>query len=1761
MAETAQRPFSTSSSVISPYAALEALASDTNADREHDHRNGISRQEVSTSLEAEDDEGEEDDDMPFLVRARFDFQATDASALSFNAGDLIYVYARLESGWWDGMLDGRRGWFPSNYVEDIAEEDLAQLEQDESQSIAYEELERGHARRQGGSEEDVLKIDDVLRGDWGSWGGGAGLEELAREMMEGDDEDDGRGFELEARRRRAQAEGANLGMDEFGVTGRHRVETDATIRASGPSSIRRDPQPPAHDSTSIQGEPQDAWFPSITPDGQVYYHNTHTGEDSWELPMESTGLEDEDLYGGLPTDEQYFNSLASSAGPASSAFNPPNPTDNDFRAPPKAQNDIPYPWVAKLSDDGREWFYHNRLTGQSRRDPPITKGDGSSMVDIGVGLRRLSVSSGPRPLRASVELQRQAVEEWERKISDALQAATRARDKPTMGTLMDTVNDSMREIFEAAVAGSAAEEEMSRAVDLGSETGIAAAVMREESAVEMLASAHATTLSIIRDLLRSFGYVGPLDKMEEMPRPHWVGDMTLIGSIGLLSANVHAAVVSKRTPDSGLSVWAEVMRSASKLKDVLANFPGAVLAKSHPPAEYDSAEGRRLQAWLGFEALGEPLGGKWGYGKTDLGLRVLDQAAVIACQKVREEFEATLRDVSDPSRALSLIRIAARFSRVLSEIDIASVIDVDGDIGDLGRGVRAREDDLREYDRLVDQARQALHDLDNSVRAIDSTSIKVVYQLESTDIEPVIDTLVSAVTAAFRAINTLLIISGEQAAAVEQGLIRGQIGVRSARFISQNATTRPTSMISSTSRTSTSRRSDVRRSRVRGLEEEFLDQDEYGEMRDQAGDMQPPSASASASTTSLAQQQSRVSATSSTTSLGYQPSEADSGSQKGNRTSILKAFRRNRSGSDADDGRGSSRGKPSKKLAKIFGEDLAHIPVHPSVPPPALSTSTHTEAPWYLSDDFEQGEIIFDDKGGVKGGTLKALVIRLTQHSSTDTPFFQAFLLTFRSFTNGAELFDRLVERYSISAPDGLTYIQAQEWKVKKQAPIRLRVANALRTWLERHYIEETDAVVLDKIEDFASTTLLANGSELMSKQLLTLVAKRRKGEPEQTRGITSGSLLSPPAPLVPRVTGRQLRLTDISPLEIARQLTIIEFVHFQRIKPSECLNRAWAEEGGSSLAPNVRNVILTANRMAGWVALHILSSKDVRQRATAMKILIQVAVECRNLNNFSSMAGIIAGLNSAPITRLKRTRELLSVKTQNMKADLDRTLDSSKNFANYKDLLKTINPPCVPFFGFYLSALTFIEDGNKNFIQPGAPTKGMTTSTSSSSLVSVARPSPLNPQHQSSVTSAGPPAPPGTVIPTQPLINFFKRSLNAEILRDIAQYQSQPYNLARCRSVLQWINRGLDEVDKGGDLYELSQALEPREKEEERITRMLHDSVSAKSTRIILGCVEAVFFPGAIYLLGAWYTKNELGKRIGGLYIVDGVHGIRGWRWLFIIEGVATVGIAALSAFVLPEYPYNPRILKPVERELAVWRLEKEAGAAEGNEKTGTWEGFRIGLRDPKTYTFIFCNMMSQGQGSIANFFPTIVKTMGYDSTITLLLTAPPYIFAAAFYMRMTTLNDRRNTIYPIIMGCIALSIVTYVLSMAPQNLKARYTAMMLMPCSSVGPQLLLYKAINHHMPRPLAKRAATFALTNAIGGTSNIWASYLWTDGPFYYKAFGTLIACAVVFAMTITAYRFYLILQNKLLEGTPDQVKRAMKLGVTQEQVDMGWRNDGF
>ena len=75
-----------------------------------------------------EDEIEADESFPSLFcRALYDYESQDNSALSFHRGDIIEVLSQQPSGWWDGLLGDERGWFPSNYVVIISEEEAEQV--------------------------------------------------------------------------------------------------------------------------------------------------------------------------------------------------------------------------------------------------------------------------------------------------------------------------------------------------------------------------------------------------------------------------------------------------------------------------------------------------------------------------------------------------------------------------------------------------------------------------------------------------------------------------------------------------------------------------------------------------------------------------------------------------------------------------------------------------------------------------------------------------------------------------------------------------------------------------------------------------------------------------------------------------------------------------------------------------------------------------------------------------------------------------------------------------------------------------------------------------------------------------------------------------------------------------------------------------------------------------------------------------------------------------------------------------------------------------------------------------------------------------------------------------------------------------------------------------------------------------------------------------------------------------------------------------
>ncbi|KAJ1336177.1 MFS transporter ACS family allantoate permease [Microdochium nivale] len=99
-------------------------------------------------------------------------------------------------------------------------------------------------------------------------------------------------------------------------------------------------------------------------------------------------------------------------------------------------------------------------------------------------------------------------------------------------------------------------------------------------------------------------------------------------------------------------------------------------------------------------------------------------------------------------------------------------------------------------------------------------------------------------------------------------------------------------------------------------------------------------------------------------------------------------------------------------------------------------------------------------------------------------------------------------------------------------------------------------------------------------------------------------------------------------------------------------------------------------------------------------------------------------------------------------------------------------------------------------------------------------------------------------------------------------------------------------------------------------------------ASRLMLGLTEAGYIPGALYTLSTWYTNAELARRVAvfffgmfggnamspllaaGILQLEGIHGLRGWQWLFLVEGVFTICVGAGLYTLLPGSPDQPRPL-----------------------------------------------------------------------------------------------------------------------------------------------------------------------------------------------------------------------------------------------------------
>ncbi|CAE6391038.1 unnamed protein product [Rhizoctonia solani] len=437
-------------------------------------------------------------------------------------------------------------------------------------------------------------------------------------------------------------------------------------------------------------------------------------------------------------------------------------------------------------------------------------------------------------------------------------------------------------------------------------------------------------------------------------------------------------------------------------------------------------------------------------------------------------------------------------------------------------------------------------------------------------------------------------------------------------------------------------------------------------------------------------------------------------------------------------------------------------------------------------------DVVYGKDGNLVGATLDVLVEKMTAPDRTPDPkFAAAFFLSFRLFTTPLELVQVLHKRWDMRPPlDTFSQEEYNTWCHARLNPVRWRVYNFIKTWLDAHWQPVADSVALAPLQEFVSTTaskmhhsivqrvvdLLTQRQPESEAQLATNRPTDRARSNERLRTKPTGSA---PTPIISKslfsllksASYASVNVVDFDALELARQLTILESNLYSKILPEEILDVGLPSSAGER-GNSIRAMSTLSTAITGWVTEIILDEQDTKKRTGLLKLFIKVADHCDDLSNFSTLRSILAALDSSTISRLSKTWMGLSAKNKTRLENLRKLTDHTRNHYEYRARLRSVRGHAVPFLGLYLTDVTFCREGN--------PDK---------------RISPFD--------------------NSRTLLNFDKYRRLAAIAEDVQRFQV-PYNLIEVPEVQKYLDYAFERVKKSGkdlhDLYRRSLLVEPRQ-------------------------------------------------------------------------------------------------------------------------------------------------------------------------------------------------------------------------------------------------------------------------------------------------------------------------------------------------------------
>ncbi|KAJ7187887.1 major facilitator superfamily domain-containing protein [Mycena filopes] len=291
---------------------------------------------------------------------------------------------------------------------------------------------------------------------------------------------------------------------------------------------------------------------------------------------------------------------------------------------------------------------------------------------------------------------------------------------------------------------------------------------------------------------------------------------------------------------------------------------------------------------------------------------------------------------------------------------------------------------------------------------------------------------------------------------------------------------------------------------------------------------------------------------------------------------------------------------------------------------------------------------------------------------------------------------------------------------------------------------------------------------------------------------------------------------------------------------------------------------------------------------------------------------------------------------------------------------------------------------------------------------------------------------------------------------------------------------------------------------------------------RVFLGLTEAGLFPGVTFYLSLWYRRREVASRVaiffsaatvagafGGLLAfciekMEGIGGLHGWQWIFCLEGLATMLVAASSYYFMHDYPETATFLSDTERKQIVYMLKEDSqDLATHYDRKFVWQAFK----DYKTYVQIGIYMgVLIPVYAIALFTPTIVQELGFSAANAQLLTIPPFFAGCIATIGVGFLSDRYNLRGPFIVGPCLVALVGYLILYNTKSPGAGYVGAVL-AAVGVYPTIAVNLAWAGSIAGGDVRRGVVIAMVIGLGNLGGICSSFIYITPPYFHIGHGTI------------------------------------------------------